>query len=463
MSRYVPSREEFRTLAARGNLVPVYREILAVNDKDNQARTGLVLALFDQGNRSDAEAEMAKALAEAPGNVVLLAGAAYSYAAIKDGDKAVDLARQAIEKEPRYIWSHIALGRGLLLQGKPVEAEQVLINARKYGNFPTLQYEIASARLAAGFFREAVEELKKSFAVADGVVRTRLGGRIETTAESFTAAIANERRASIFTQVAADSSEETARLKALVELNNGLTSETKDVSTIVTAAEAFASGSDNMAVHRKLYAANLLLQADVAPDHAMKLSNEAVTGLDKSLEVPNAGAAVMASELYEARNVSFSRDDFLLIPDVPRQTLNALMRGRVEETTGLALLKQGKAEEASVRFRRALTVLPKDSAWWRSATWNLGTSLAAEGKEKEALETMISSYAIDKPNVTRYILIEQLWLKVNATRDGLEEKIGPNPLPDFTASVKTPPTGETQAEPVSKIESNKSARKATSW
>ena len=445
-----------RALGKADEAETIYREILTVNDKDNQARTGLVLALFDQGKRSDAEVEMAKALAEAPGNVVLLAGAAYSYAANKDGDKAVELARQAIEKEPRYIWSHIALGRGLLLQGKPVEAEQALINARKYGNFPTLQYEIASARLAAGFFREAVEELKKSFAVADGAVKTRLGGRIDTTADSFTATIANERRASIFAPTAAESAEESARLKALVELNNGIASETKDLSTIVAAAEAFASGNDNMAVHRKLYAANLLLQAEVAPDHAMRFSAEAVAGLDKSLDVPNAGAAVMASELYEARNVSFSRDDFLLIPDVPRQTLTALMRGRVEETTGMALLKQGKPEEASVRFRRALTVLPKDSAWWRSATWNLGTSLAAEGKEKEALETMISSYTIDKPNVARYILIEQLWLKVNASRDGLEQKIGPNPLPDFTASVKPQPTSEeTQTAPVTKVESNK--------
>jgi tetratricopeptide (TPR) repeat protein len=431
-----------RAIGKANEAEAVYRDILAVNDKDNQARTGLVLALFDQGKRVEAEAEMANALVETPGNVVLLAGAAYSYAASKDGDKAVELARRAIEKEPRYIWSHIALGRGLLLQGKPVEAEQVLLNARKYGNFPTLQYEIASARLAAGFFREAVEELKKSFEVADGAVKTRLGGRIEATAESFMAAIANERRASTFAPVPADSPDDTARLKALVELNDAIANETKDVSTIVNAAEAFASGSDNMAVHRKLYAANLLLQAEVAPDEAMKLSSEAIAGLDKSLDVPNAGAAVMASELYEARNVSFSRDDFLLIPEVPRQTLTALMRGRVEETTGLALLKQGKPEEASVRFRRALTVLPKDSAWWRSATWNLGTSLAAEGKDKEALESMISSYVIDKPNVTRYILIEQLWLKINGSRDGLEQKVGPNPLPDFTASVKVQPTPE---------------------
>src|SRR5690606_19106292 len=98
--------------------------------------------------------------------------------------------------------------------------------------------------------------------------------------------------------------------------------------------------------------------------------------------------------------------------------------------------------DATVRFRRALTVLPKDSAWWRSATWNLGTSLAAEGKDEEALEAMISSYAIDRPNIARYILIEQLWLKVKQTRKGLEQRIGPSPLPDLTASASPMPTVE---------------------
>ncbi len=422
-----------RALGKADEAEKIYRDILAVNEKDHQASTGLVLALLDLGKRADAEAEMAKTLAAVPGNVVLLGGAAYWYAANRDGDKAVEYARRAIEKDPRYVWAHIALGRGLMLQNKPVEAEQVLVAARKYGNFPTLQYEIASARMAAGFFREAAEELNKSFEVTGGSISTRLGGRIEKTGDSFTDVIAMERRASIFILAAADSPEDAARLKALADLTGRISAETKDLPAIVSAADSFASGTDNMSVHRKLYAADLLLRNGIAADEAGKLVSSAVAGLDRSLDVANPGAAVMASELYEARNISFSRDDFLLVPDVPKQTLNALIRGRVEDTTGLALLRQGKASEATVRFRRALSVLPKDSAWWRSATWNLGTSLAAEGKDQEALDAMVSSYAIDRPNVTRYLLIEQLWVKVNGKRDGLEEKIGPNPLPNFVA------------------------------
>lgn len=423
-----------RALGKADEAVALYRELLTKDEADIQARTGLILSLLETGKKSEAETDMAKSLESVPSNVVLLAGAAYWYAANNDGDKAVEYARRAIEKEPRYIWAHIALGRGLMLQKKPVEAEQALISARKYGNFPTLQYEIASARLAAGFFQDAKEELKRSFAVSDGSVKTRLGGRIERSAGTFTEVIAMERQASTFASSPADSAENAERLKALLELDEKLAAETPAEPEIVSIAERFAKGDDNMAVHRKLYAANLLLQKNIGADKAFELARSAAANIDNSLDVANPGAAVMASELYEARNVSFARDDFLLIPDVPKQTLSALMRGRVEEITGRALLRQGKAEEATIRFRRALSVFPKDSAWWRSATWNLGTALQAEGKDQEALDTMISSYKIDKPDVVRYMVIEALYRKVNGKTEGLEEKIGPNPMPTFTAA-----------------------------
>lgn len=454
-----------RALGKSEEAEALYREILAKNEKDLQARTGLVLSLFESGKRTDAEGELAKSLEENFGNVVLLAGAAYWYAANGDGGKAVEYANRAIAKEPRFIWSHIAMGRGLMLQKKPVEAEQALLAARKYGNFPTLQYEIASARLAAGFFQEAAEELKKSFTVENGVVKTRLGGRVERSGESFADVIAFERRASIFAPAAAEATGGGERLKALLELDQKLAAETKDDAEIASVAERFAAGDDNMAVHRQLYAANLLLQKGVAGERAFELARSATAKIDASLDVANPGAAVMASELYEARNVSFARDDYLLIPDVPRQTLIALMRGRVEETTGLALLKQGKPDEATVRFRRALTVFPKDSAWWRSATWNLGTSLAAQGSEKEGLDAMISSYKADKPHVGRYLVIESLYRKVNGNLDGFEEKVGPNPLPNFTsgaqAPIETKSSAETAAAPPGEPEPKKAENTET--
>src|SRR5262249_47590550 len=118
-------------------------------------------------------------------------------------DKAVDLAQKAIAAEPRYVWSHIALARGLMLQNKPLEAEEVLLKAKAYGNFPTIDYELASARCMAGFFREAVEGLQKNFAVSDDSVATQIGGRVERKNASFSEVLADERRASILEPMAA--------------------------------------------------------------------------------------------------------------------------------------------------------------------------------------------------------------------------------------------------------------------
>src|SRR5207245_5534358 len=116
-------------------------EILAKDDANLPARTGLVLSLFDAGKRADAEAELTRSLEANPGNVILLAGAAYWYAAHDEGEKAVELAQKAIAGDPRFIWSHIALARGYLSENKPAIAERTLFAARRYGNFPTLEYE----------------------------------------------------------------------------------------------------------------------------------------------------------------------------------------------------------------------------------------------------------------------------------------------------------------------------------
>src|SRR5688572_8161962 len=167
-----------RALGRSDEAAALYRELFAKNPADATARTGMILALFDAGKRAEAETELVKALEEMPGNFALMAGAAYWYAAKGEANRSVELAQKAVAREPRYIWSHIALARGQMRQGKPVAAEQTLIKARAYGNFPTLEYELASARAAAGFYRDAAEDLARYFSVTAGGVRTNLGGRI---------------------------------------------------------------------------------------------------------------------------------------------------------------------------------------------------------------------------------------------------------------------------------------------
>ncbi|HEV8592876.1 MAG TPA: tetratricopeptide repeat protein, partial [Pyrinomonadaceae bacterium] len=177
--------EMYRALGKADEAEKLYREMLAIRADDLPAQTGLILSLFDAGKQTDAEAELAKSLEATPKNVILLSGAAYWYAANGNAERAVELAQRAVDYEPRYIWSYIALARGLRAQQKPVDAERILIKARTYGNFPTVEYEIAAARLDAGFYRDAVEELQKNFVVAEGGIRANLGGRVERNGKTF--------------------------------------------------------------------------------------------------------------------------------------------------------------------------------------------------------------------------------------------------------------------------------------
>ena len=463
-----------RALGKPDEAVTLYRELLTRNEKDLQSRTGLVLALFDAGKRAEAESELAKSLEQTPGNVILLAGAAYWYASKGLGDKAVEYAEKAITREPRYVWSHIALARGQMAQNKPVDAEQTLIKARTYGNFPTLEYELASARMAAGFYREAAEDLQKQFTVtANGNIRTNLGGRVPREEKSLTDLAAFERRASIFTPVAADSADNAEAVRTLLILEQKLQAQPPNESEIAAAADAFVAGSDKMKIHRQLHAASLLLQKRVALGKVIELTRAATGNTDAGLEAPNARAAVLASELYEARATAFRRKEFLVVPDVPQQTLSGILRGRIEETAGWALYQQNNFPDAIVRLRRAITVMPDKSAWWRSSMWRLGAALAAEGKDGEALNAYIESYKTDKPDFAKYAVVEAMYRKVHGNTDGLEAQIGsdrvavtpaiqeirptatpstatvsvPAAIPDATPAMTATPA-PTQAEPV---------------
>jgi tetratricopeptide (TPR) repeat protein len=417
-----------RALGKTDEAVALYRDLVAADAGNQLARNGLVLSLFDAGKKEEAESELAKSLDQDPKNVMLMASAAYWYAANKDADHAVDLAQKAIAVEPRYIWSHIALARGLMLQNKPLEAEEVLLKAKQFGNFPTLEYEIASARFQAGFYREAAEGLRQNFSLADGNVETKLGGRVTRKDSSFTAILADERRASILEPNAADDADTAGKLKALMALTAAISAEKVDQAAVIKAADAFVEGSDKFIYHRQLYAASLLLNKKIAPEKAFEYSSAAVGNADAALEVPNSGAAVMASELYDSRQAAFSRDELVRVPDVPRQMLAAILRGRVEELVGWSLLQQGKPGDATVRLRRSVSILPDKSAWWRSSMWHLGTALEADGKEPEALDAYIKSYSIDKPDLGRYTTIETLYKRLNGSTEGLEAKIGRNPV-----------------------------------
>ncbi len=426
-----------RALGKPTESIDLYQRILAKDAASSPARTGLTLALFESGKRDEAETQMAAILNDNPGNLMLLAGAAYWYAAHDEGQKAVDTAIRAISADPRFIWSHIALARGYMALKRPLDAEKTLLAARRYGNFPTMDYEIASARLMAGLYREAAEVLAQSYSVKDGEITTKLGGRVQKTAPGLSELVSLERRASIAEPQSADNAESASELRALLAFWTGLNSETSESGSLGKAADEFVRGDDVMKTHRLLFAAKELLDRKKELPKVVELAKTATGTADAAVDIPTPSAAVMADELYESRRLAAIRDEYVNVPDVSRSTLLSILRGRIEDITGWALFQSDNTTESLVRLKRAVSVLPEDSVWWRTSTWRLGTVLESRGQDADALEAYMKSYRSGQPDAIKYSVIATVYKRVNGSTFGLEKIIGSNP---------SAPVGETTAQ-----------------
>lgn len=406
----------------------LYRELLLNDPADRFARAGIILSLLDAGKKDDAEREMEAALRDEPRNLQLLAGAAYWYAAHGDNARALDLAQKAVEVEPRYVWAQVALARALIADRRPLAAEQALRTARRYGRFPTLDYELANALMASGLYTEAANELRRSFTLRDGQIETQLAGRTPARASSFIELLAPERRASIFQSTAAETEANAQKLRALLAFNIAM-GEAGKPETVreregLAAAREFASGEDGMRAYRQLYVAERLLGAGVRSREVLDFVEGAARGAEAALEAPAASVAVMSEELYGTRLQAITAGTVPPAPEIERAVLANILRGRIEEVAGWALFNQEKASEAVERLRRATSLLPENSVWRRTAFWRLGSALEASGNEQEALESYIQSYDRNVPDEARRSVIEGLYRKLNGSLAGLEEKLG---------------------------------------
>jgi tetratricopeptide (TPR) repeat protein len=476
--RSVPARHSLADLRrATGKpeeALTLYRELVAADAKNISARTGVVLALFDAGKREEAERELEAALTDEPRNLPLLVGAAYWYAAHAETSRALALAEQAVKVEPRYTWAHVALARALIANKMPLEAERSLRFARQYGRFPTLDYELANALAAAGLYNEAFEELARSFTLKDGQLETQLAGRTHARANSFIELLAPERRASIFQANAADTEANARMIKGLLALHLALdattasegsatnTSPAGDSSgaALAAATNDFTSGADEMRAFRQLYAASRLLRRGVALQSVLELMDAARVNIEVAIDAPSATVATTADELRDVRASAIAQGGTPDIPTIPRNAISNILRGRIEEFTGMALLGQGKTAEAVVALRRAVSVLPEKSLYWRTAQWRLGTALTSRrGQERDALAAYIKSYNPQSPDPVRRAVIESLYTKVNGSPAGLDAQIGsapasPNTLEATNAanppasSASTPAPTETPAAAV---------------
>lgn len=427
----------------------LYREQLAADPQDANARSGLVLALFDAGRREEAERELQSALTGEAKDLPLLVGASYWYSAHGEGARALELAEKAVAFESRFgwAWARIAQGRALLALKRPLEAEMALRAARRFGNFPTLDYELAAALASAGLYDEAAETLSHSFRVRDGQIETRLAGRVEARAADFNELLAPERRASLSQFASASSAAEAKRLKALLafrQATQAADAGSADDKAAAEAAREFAEGGDEMSTFRNLYAADRLerLAAHAA---AFERAEGAIAGVESALDVPTAPVAIFAdtNEVRALRQQTIETGAPLRMLNVQRDVLSKVLRGRIEELAGWALYNQGQSAEAVVRLRRAVSVLPEHTLWWQTAEWRLGAALEATGSARDALAAYARSYR-EQPDPTRRTVIEALYKRLNhGSTEGLDKLIG---TPEEVASLTPAQLPTTPAE-----------------
>ncbi|HSK64496.1 MAG TPA: TPM domain-containing protein, partial [Pyrinomonadaceae bacterium] len=244
----------YRASGKAEDALALYNEQLASDPKDRAARAGKVISLLDLSRQDEANKELEAALTEEPRNLPLLSGAAYWFAAHGNYEKAFDLARRAVAVESRYTWAQIALAHSYLGLKQPLDAERAMRYARQFGKFPTLNYELANVLAAMGFYQEAADVLRETFDVKEGLIQTRLAGRIPASDSSFIELLAPERRAGIFHATAADTPENARLMKALLAFKVAITppeGEKIDEAAAVAAAQEFGTGTDNMRAFRQ--------------------------------------------------------------------------------------------------------------------------------------------------------------------------------------------------------------------
>ncbi|MDQ1638373.1 MAG: hypothetical protein QOF62_1712 [Pyrinomonadaceae bacterium] len=433
----------------------LYRDLVASDATDKGARAGLVISLLDLGRTDEARTEMDSALKADPKNLPLLSSTAYWFAAHKENEVALGLGNRAVEVEPRYTWSHVAVARALIAQRNPLAAEGVIRFARQYGKFPTLDYELANALVSAGLYDEAAEVLTQTFRFRNDKIETQLGGRITAQATNFIDLLTPERQASLFQLAAADSESGSKVLKDLLLFATALNPATGTINeqAAIAAAKEFASGNDAARAHRELYAAGRLLQKGIGFQTAYELAEAARTSAAAALTVPAVTLAVQADEYRDIRARAISAGGTADIVDAPANVLSNILRGHIEDTSGWALFNLDKVDEAADHLNRAVNILPAGTPGLRASQWHLGAALERQGKNEEAISYYIKSYSAGGPDPVRRAVIEKLYRRVNGSLEGLDERL--NGAGSGAVGETAPAPNETKvANPVATPEAN---------
>jgi serine/threonine protein kinase/WD40 repeat protein/Tfp pilus assembly protein PilF len=160
-----------------------FDEAVRLRPGDPAIRECRAVFRFDRGRYAEAAADLDRVLADAPSwspPVALLNKVAFWHLVLapaggRDPAKGLDLARRAVDRDPKAALPRVALGVALLRAGRPAEAVKELDLARRdsTGRFDDLACPaLALAHLAQGDRQAAADALRRA---ADA--RARLSGR----------------------------------------------------------------------------------------------------------------------------------------------------------------------------------------------------------------------------------------------------------------------------------------------
>lgn len=362
-----------RALGRTAQSLTLYGEILAKNETDAAARNGLIIALLDAGERAQAETELQTSLSQNPKNLPLLVGAAYWFAARGEAARAIDLANKALAVEPKNVWAQIALGRGLMLQKRPLEAEKILLALREQTNLATVEYELAAARFQAGLYRESAAGLAKNFTVKDGLIETKLGGRVTIEERNFTDLLNAERQAELFQFTSADKTADAEKMKNFLELYSELQIE-KDEAALAAEIDEFVNGDNQSKSRRQQFVTEILVNKKSAPQNT-----QAVAAVENKKKTTM--AKVRKTETSSLKTKIPKEKTVEKIENKP-----AKIKVKKEEAAAKAVTVKSKEEKLtnkveseSKKFSTCKLIVSRENAVIGTAGGNFGVLLKFEG------------------------------------------------------------------------------------
>ena len=398
----------------------LYREILAEDESSTPARTGEILSLLDLGEKEDGRKKLIDELAKNPSNAFAMIGAANWFVANGEPDLAIDFANQAMILDDKLIWPYIIQGRAHVLKGDPEEAEKLLVRAASYSVLPTLSLELALTYIKKGAYRSAVAVARSAFTIEDGKVVTNLDRRVGVEAESFEKAVVLERKSFLFSDDSGITAEEDKSLLDLLLFDTLLRDKESSGEQIKAAADAFVGNEDEMRGFRRLYVSDVLLEMGREPELAEAVAAKAVEDAKSSITTKNAISAVMSDALFARRLEAAKTGAVVITPTVEKNVVERIYRGKIEMLSGRAAFNQRDFETAELRLKRAVSVLPKDSVWWKSGKWLLGQTKEMQSDDKAALNHFADSYrsGFRPTEVKEYI--EAVYVRVNGSKEGID-------------------------------------------